>query len=234
VTYIPTVVALVALALVIPYTVRSVRAARRRATRAEDLARILKADIAQRKKTEESLRRTQIGVDCATDPIYWVREDGRVLYANEAACASLRYAADELVEMSVSEFDPDYPSEAWPEHWQEMKEAGSLTFQAHHRARDGRVFPVEITTNFVMDGSEEFVWAYVRDISERLKAEAERQRVTEQLIRKNAELKHFNDLSVGREHRMIELKHEVNGLLEEAGKPPAYDVSFAPDAVEEG
>jgi len=221
------------LALVLPRTVAYAQETHRRARRAENLTRLLKEDIARRRKTEKSLGRTQIGVDCATDPIYWVREDGRILYANEAASNSSGYSLQELLEMSVPEIDPDYPSEAWPAHWTQMKEAGSLTFDGHHRAKDGRVFPVEITTNFVVDGSEEFVWAYVRDITERLKAEAERQRVTDELIRTNAELKHFNDLAVGRELRMIDLKREVNELLEKTGQPPAYDVSFAPDAMEE-
>ena len=39
------------------------------------------------------------------------------------------------------------------------------------------------------------------------------------------EVERFNRLAVGREHRMIELKRQVNDLLEEAGKPAVYDLS---------
>ena len=49
------------------------------------------------------------------------------------------------------------------------------------------------------------------------------------LARANTELESFNRLAVGREQRMIDLKRQVNQLLQEAGKPPAYNVSFAPE-----
>ena len=60
------------------------------------------------------------------------------------------------------------------------------------------------------------------DITERKRVEEERARVV-------ADLERFNRLAVGREERMIELKQQVNQLLEEASKPPAYDVSFVQD-----
>ena len=46
-----------------------------------------------------------------------------------------------------------------------------------------------------------------------------------ELERLNSELERFNRLAVGRELRMIELKQQVNEMLEEAGKPAAYDLS---------
>ncbi|MCH7688285.1 MAG: PAS domain S-box protein [Planctomycetes bacterium] len=128
-------------------------------------------DITERKQAEESLRLTQFALDHAADPIYWVREDGRIFYANNAACQSLGYSRDELLSMSVPEIDPDFPTEGWPAHWQEVKKSGRLTFEAHHRTKDGRVFPVEITTNYLTDGPHEFAWAYVQDITERKQAE---------------------------------------------------------------
>jgi hypothetical protein len=63
------------------------------------------------------------------------------------------------------------------------------------------------------------------DITERKRAEEERARAT-------AELEHFNQFAVGREERMIELKRQVNDLLEEAGKPPVYDLAFVEDVAE--
>ena len=38
------------------------------------------------------------------------------------------------------------------------------------------------------------------------------------------DLERFNRLAVGRELRMIELKQEINGLLQAAGEPPRYEV----------
>ncbi len=62
------------------------------------------------------------------------------------------------------------------------------------------------------------------DITERKKAEEEQALI-------NAELERFNRLAVGREERMITLKREVSELLQEAGKPVVYDLSFVPQAT---
>lgn len=68
--------------------------------------------------------------------------------------------------------------------------------------------------------------------SEHLQREiAERKRAEEERARNTAELERFMDLAVGREEHMIALKQEVNELLQEAGKPVAYDLSFVLQAT---
>ena len=55
-----------------------------------------------------------------------------------------------------------------------------------------------------------------------------------ELEQTNAELQRFNDLAVGRELRMVELKRQVNELACEAGKAPVYDLSFVHEEAVEG
>ncbi len=55
-----------------------------------------------------------------------------------------------------------------------------------------------------------------------------------ELEQANAELQRFNDLAVGRELRMVELKRQVNELACEAGKAPVYDLSFVHEEAIEG
>ncbi len=56
-----------------------------------------------------------------------------------------------------------------------------------------------------------------REITERKAAE-------EEIKKKADELGRFNRLAVGRELKMIELKKEINALLEESGKEPGYKI----------
>lgn len=63
------------------------------------------------------------------------------------------------------------------------------------------------------------MYAAARGITDRKLAEGH-------LVRHMEELARFNRLR-GREHRMMELKRQGNPLLQKAGKPPAYDLSFA-------
>lgn len=69
-------------------------------------------------------------------------------------------------------------------------------------------------------GEAEYVCRISLDITERKLAE-------ESLVRRNAELEHFNRVATDRELRMIALKREVNELARAAGNPPPYDTSFA-------
>ncbi|MCH8137128.1 MAG: PAS domain S-box protein, partial [Proteobacteria bacterium] len=62
-------------------------------------------DITERKQAEEKLRFTQFAVDHNTDPTYWIRADGNILYVNEAACRLLGYSQEELLSMNVTEID---------------------------------------------------------------------------------------------------------------------------------
>jgi nitrogen fixation/metabolism regulation signal transduction histidine kinase len=61
---------------------------------------------------------------------------------------------------------------------------------------------------------------------QRLKAANEQLKIKEtELTRKVVEVESFNKLMVGRELDMIDLKAEVNSLLENAGLPKKYDVA---------
>ena len=57
----------------------------------------------------------------------------------------------------------------------------------------------------------------IDDISDRKTAETE-------LIERMNEISRFNNLMIGREEKMIELKKEINKLLEESGQEKKYDV----------
>ncbi len=135
------------------------------------LALIFRRHTIHRTETEETLRLTQFAIDHSVDAIYWVRADARFSYVNHSACRRLGYSTEELLSMSVPDIDPDFPREAWPAHWEEIKQAGAMTFESHHRTKDGHVFPVEITTNYIVHRGEEYIWAYARDITERKRAE---------------------------------------------------------------
>lgn len=143
-------------------------------------------DVTESKRAQQELRKTQFAVDHAADAIYWVQADGRISYVNRAACRMLGYTHDELVTMSVPDIDPDFPSDVWPERWRAMKDAGSSTFPAHHRGKNGAVFPVEITTDYFEFEGHEYMWAYVRDVSER-------ERDAEALRRSEHELRTITD-----------------------------------------
>jgi PAS domain S-box-containing protein len=120
---------------------------------------------------EESLRRTQFVLDNAREGVFWTLEDGSIIYVNEAACRFLGYGRDELLRMTVADFDPSVTPENYPYYWGVTREQGPRFFETTHKAKDGRVFPVEISVTIVNFGGKEIHCTFVRDISGRKRAE---------------------------------------------------------------
>jgi len=62
------------------------------------------------------------------------------------------------------------------------------------------------------------------DIDQLKSTELEMRETARKLNETNEELSVFNKMTVGRELAMIELKKEINDLLNASGKPPKYDI----------
>ena len=130
-------------------------------------------DVTEKKKAERAYRLTQFTVDKSADAMFWMGEDARFFYANDAACSSLGYSREELLDLTVHDIDPRFPPEAWEAQWREVGEVGSSTFDSVHRRKDGETFPVEIIVNHIEFEGESYHCAIVRDVSERNRVEAE-------------------------------------------------------------
>jgi PAS domain S-box-containing protein len=128
-------------------------------------------DITARKQLENALRLTQYSIDTAADLVFWSGPDSRILYANEASCRRLGYTKAEFLALSIYDIDPVAPR-PWARHWQQLKEAGSLTFESMHTTKTGEAFPVEVTATFAEFDGHEYNIAFCRDISERKRTEA--------------------------------------------------------------
>ncbi len=128
-------------------------------------------DITQRKKAEEELLLVQFSIDNSKDGIYWTDKDARIVNANDAGCKQLGYSKEELLSKTVADIDPNFPKEKWPDHWNELKKQGSMSFETIHRHKDGRTFPVEVRLNYVKFGDTEYNFVFATDITERKKAE---------------------------------------------------------------
>ncbi len=132
---------------------------------------LLSNALATRERTEEALRLTRISVEAASDALFWITTDARIVDVNEAACRSLGYTREELLRLRVADIDVHFSPEGWPRHFDRLRQQGSLTLESEHRTKDGRVFPVEIAANHVKFGTEERYCAFVRDITERRQTE---------------------------------------------------------------
>ena len=132
-------------------------------------------DISRRKRAEHASKLTQLAIDNAADRIFWIRQNGRLFYVNDSACRSLGYSREELLTMSIPDVVLHFGAASWLEQWRELKQKGSLTFESRHRAKDGRIFPVEVSLNYLQFNRYEYVCAFVRDITHRKQTDAQLQ-----------------------------------------------------------
>jgi PAS domain S-box-containing protein len=132
-------------------------------------------DITAHKEAEENLRLKEFALDHIQEAVFLIDQHGRFQYVNERACRVLGYSREEMIELGVSDVDPEWPRERWPEHWVQLKAAGSIRMQLHHRRKDGTTFPVEVSANYIEFGGEGYNMAIARDITERLQLEAEKE-----------------------------------------------------------
>lgn len=152
-------------------------------------------DITERKRAEKELRLTQSSLEDASDAIFWMDPEARIVYANQAACASLGRSREELLSLSIPDINPLVPKEAWRKFWDELKARGSMTFETRHQTKQGLPFPVEVTANYLEFDGQEYSFAFVRDITER--------RALESQLRHAQKLEGIGQLAAG-------IAHEIN------------------------
>jgi len=84
-------------------------------------------------------------------------------------------------------------------------------------SKDGKELYTMVNSKLIQIGNENAILGVIMDISEQKWAE-------EILKRKANQFEHFNSLMVDRELKMVELKKEVNILLEKLGEKPKYNL----------
>jgi PAS domain S-box-containing protein len=170
-------------------------------------------DIAERKRAEEALRasesRFRLFVDHAGDALF-IQDirGGTIVDVNRQACQSLGYTREELIGKTPSAFRFD-SDRADLESIADRVALGETVIDTHwHRRKDGSQFPVEVHTTSFFHGGRSFLLKVARDISDRVRAEAQR----EKLRQLEADLTHLNRVSMMGE-LTASIAHEVNQPL---------------------
>jgi len=133
----------------------------------------LMTNVTESVEVEKKLRLMQFSIDHIDTSAIWMDSKGRIIMVNDATCKALDYTREELLQLTVPDIDPNFPKENWSEKWMQFKAAGSLTIESLHRRKDGTLFPVEITSNYLKFEGEEYNCAFAVDITSRKRIEDE-------------------------------------------------------------
>ncbi len=180
-------------------------------------------DVTERMASERALLHTQFSVDHAVDGIFWVEEDGRFSYVNNAACELTGQTRESLLAMSVFDIDPNYSRDMWTEFWEMVQAKDNLVIESLMRRKNGTLFPTEIAINYLEVEGIGKCFATARDISERKGAEEERIKL-EMKVREAQKLESLGVLAGG-------IAHDFNNLLVGVvGNAALAQEQLAPDA----
>ncbi len=175
---------------------------------------VFSRDITERKQAAEALRQSEerfrILFEQAADSILLleIMPEGIPVIrdANSATFRLLGYERDELIGQPVSFIDaaPD-ASEVVDERRQNVLSGTGTIFEARHRCKDGTIRDFECSATEMQIGSKTFAISVERDITERKRAEAEREKLEEQL-RASQKMEAIGSLAGG-------VAHDFNNLL---------------------
>lgn len=128
-------------------------------------------EASARRQAEDAARQQGLFVALSRDLHLLVRlRDSRVIAANDAAISAYGYTREELIGYPIAALNaPDSP--ALTAEQRARAERDGLLFEAVHRRKDGRTFPVEVNAKASMIGGESVISAIIRDITARKQTE---------------------------------------------------------------
>jgi PAS domain S-box-containing protein len=132
------------------------------------------ADITERKQAEETLRKNALQYSAILETAmdgFWLVDvaSQRVLEINEAYCKMSGYTREEILQMTVSQLEAVESPEDIAVHMQRVQEFGGDRFESAHRRKDGSIYPLEISVQYLSEVGRTF--AFMHDISQRKEAE---------------------------------------------------------------
>ncbi|HPH97693.1 MAG TPA: EAL domain-containing protein [Anaerolineaceae bacterium] len=132
----------------------------------EMLNALEKAGITLKEK-ENQLLLTQFSFDNASDSLFWVNTQGKFIYANKAAQEMTGYSLEELQQLSVFDLNPQFNQGGWNRFVVWLGKRRSVTVESHILTRSGINIPVETTGNYLEYNGTLYIFASVRDISDK-------------------------------------------------------------------
>ena len=130
----------------------------------------ISTDITERKQAQVAIERYKLLAQQARDILLFIRLDGQIVEANQAAVDAYGYDYATLLTKRIHDLrDPATLAELAMQ-LQQANSAGML-YETRHRRADGNLFPAEVSASGADIGGERLILSIIRDNTARKRAE---------------------------------------------------------------
>ncbi len=132
-------------------------------------------DVTQRRQAEQALQweqlRNEIIIDRAQDGFIIMDMDGRLGEINQAYCKMVGYEHEELVGRHISELDVHEAPVTIAARLKRITRTNAEHFETKQSTKDGQIIHLGVNLNYVEFGGDQFIYTFVRNITERKQLE---------------------------------------------------------------
>ena len=187
----------------------------------------LSVDITELKEAEEKLESSEINyrtIFNSTSEAVFIDDasTGQMIDINDTVLKMYGYdSKEEVLALNIGELSAnigEYNNEHAQELIRKTIEEGPQRFEWLAKRKDGSTFWIEMYLKKTYILGQERILAVGREIDEQKKAK-------EKILNQLAELQRWQNVMLNREDRVIELKKEVNELLQKLGKQKKYEIT---------
>ena len=166
----------------------------------------LDRELSKNTTLANNLRQFKLTLDQTLDCVFMFDPKTlRYIYANQGAVDQVGYSLEELLTMSALDLKPDLTEEQYRALLSPLikEQQKSITYITNHRSKSDETIPVEVLQQYVelSEGENRFI-SIVRDISERIQQDQEKEKLHSQLLHAQ-KLESVGQLAAG-------IAHEIN------------------------
>lgn len=119
------------------------------------------------REKEGQLLLTQFSIDNASDSLFWTNAQGSIIYVNKSVRDMTGYSLEELRKLTIFDLNQQFTREGWDRFIVWLKKRRSITIESHLMTKSGIRLPVESTSNYLEYKGEIYIFASLRDVSDK-------------------------------------------------------------------